>query len=204
MSNKKQAILRAATIFFAEKGFTETSMADLSEATGVAEGTFYYHFGTKTGLFLAALQEVREGIIHEFDAYFEEREFGSGMEMLEEVISFLLFLASHRPEWFLLLQRHHAFELARTNQACREHLEAIFNTLVGLLEGVILRGQEDGSIGPVPTRRTALLLFSMVHGLLWVKLHDVADTAVLHEDLLSACRRIVEPPEAGPKGASPC
>lgn len=47
MSKKKAAILEAATILFANKGFADTSMQELSSMTGAAEGTIFYHFKTK-------------------------------------------------------------------------------------------------------------------------------------------------------------
>jgi AcrR family transcriptional regulator len=43
----RQEILTAASKFFQERGFDETSVDDIAEAADVAKGTFYYHFKSK-------------------------------------------------------------------------------------------------------------------------------------------------------------
>ncbi len=191
MSKKKLAILHASTILFAEKGFNETAISEIAKTTGVAEGTIFYHFSTKTDLFLSILSGVEKGIIREFDDYMEEHDFKSGIEMMEAVITFFLYLAGHREEWFLLLQRHFPYELARVNGQCRKHLESIFNTLLDLFEGAIRCGQKDGSIQEMPSRKTALLIFSMVNGVVWLKFNELYDSGTLYQELLHTCRKIL-------------
>lgn len=191
MAGKKQAILKAATALFAEKGYTETSISELARLTGSAEGTIFYHFKTKAGLFDAILADVKDGILKEFEEYIGTCLSTNGIEMMEQVISFFLYLAGKHEEWFLLLQRHRPYEVARENDECREHLATLYNTLLDLFEGAILRGQEDGTIGKVPPKKTALLIFSMVNGLIWLKFNDLYDAAALYQELLVACRRML-------------
>lgn len=191
MSKKKQAILKTATILFAEKGFNETAMADLAQMTEVAEGTIFYHFKTKTDLFIATLENVEQGILREFNDYIAGRSFENGLEMMEAVIAFFLYLAGHREDWFLLLHRHYPYELARVNDQCRAYLESIYNTLLDLFEGAILRGIQDGSIKEMPSRKTALILFSLVNGLVWLKNHELYDVGSLYQELLASCRKIL-------------
>jgi AcrR family transcriptional regulator len=193
MSAKRQSILQAATILFAEIGYKETSIAEVARITHSAEGTVFYHFQTKERLFLAILQEVKEGILAEFEDYFSKRDFGSGLEMMEGVVGFFLYLAGHHEPWFRLLQRHYPYEFARNNDESRRHLEDIYNTLVDLFETAIRRGKEDGSIHDLASRKTALVLFSMVNGLLWFKFQGLYDPATLYEELLANCKRILSP-----------
>ncbi len=199
MSKKKQAILNAATIFFAEKGFNETTTAELAKITNSAEGTLFYHFKNKTELFLAVLESVREGILHEFDQYVGTRGVETGLEMMEEIIAFFLYLAGHKEEWILLIQRHYPYKFARVNEECRSHLKAIYNRLLDLFEGAIRRGQADGTIRELPARKTALIIFSMVHGVTWLKLHDLYETGSLYHELLVSCRRVLASDEEGSK-----
>ena len=191
MVGKKQAILKVATALFAEKGYKETSIAQLARLTDSAEGTIFYHFKTKSDLFVAILADVKEGIISEFEQYMGSRRFDTGMEMMENVISFFLYLAGKHEEWFLLLQRQHPYEVARENETCREYLATLYNTLLDLFEDAILRGQEDGSMSDVPAKKTALLIFSMVNGLIWLKFNDLYDASSLYSELLASCRRML-------------
>ena len=191
MANKKQAILKAATALFGEKGYRETSVAELARLTASAEGTLFYHFKTKADLLIAILEDVKEGILSEFEKYMGSCRSLNGIEMMENVISFFLYLAGQHEEWFLLLLRHHPYEVARVNEECRDHLATLYNTLIDLFEGAILRGQEDGSIADVPPKKTALLIFSMVNGLIWLKFNDLYDAGALYQDLLASCRRML-------------
>ncbi len=47
--------IEAAMLVFWEKGYTDTSMADLLKATGLTKGSFYNAFGSKHDLFVKAL-----------------------------------------------------------------------------------------------------------------------------------------------------
>jgi AcrR family transcriptional regulator len=191
MTSKKQLILEAGTILFAEKGFKDTSIAELARVTRSAEGTIFYHFKNKSELLVSILEHVKNGILEEFEAFTRDHRFADGEEMVEGVIAFFLYLASHREQWILLLHRHFPYELARENTRCRLQLEAIYNTLIDLFEEGIRRGQAEGSIRALSPRKTALILFSLVNGLTWLKFHDMYDVATLHKELLDACRKIV-------------
>jgi AcrR family transcriptional regulator len=190
--SKKSSILKAALSLFAEKGFKDTPMTQLSKVTGAAEGTIFYHFKSKEGIFLAILENVRKEITAEFEQYFREKPFDSGLHMMEGVISFYLYLAVKMEDSFLLLQRHYPYQLAEKNKTCREHLEAIYNCLVDLFERAILRGQEDGSIRSMPARKTAILIFTMVDGLIRFGNNNLYDAPALYGDLIDSCKRMLQ------------
>jgi AcrR family transcriptional regulator len=191
MTSKKELILETATVLFAEKGFNETSVADLARITDSAEGTIFYHYKNKNELFVSILETVREGILEEFAGYMRQGRFDTGLEMVEGVIGFFLYLAGKKEQWFRLLQRHYPYEFARSSRDGRAHLEAIYNALVDLFEEAVRRGRRDGSIQELPERKTALILFSMVNGLIWLKFHDLYEPATLYEALLASCRRML-------------
>ena len=56
----RRRIVEATAELFVRKGFNGTSMADLAEATGLTKGAIYHHFPSKSALFFAVLQMVRE------------------------------------------------------------------------------------------------------------------------------------------------
>ena len=190
--NKKSVILESATTLFSEKGFRETSMAELSKITGAAEGTIFYHFKTKEELFVSILEELKKSIVREFEDYFRGSEFETGLEMVEGAVSFYLLLSTKMEDRFLLLHRHDPYELAQSNSVCRRHLEDIYNCFVNIFEKAILRGQEDGSVVRTPARKTALIIFSMVDGLVRFNTYSLYDAGALYKDLIEACRRILQ------------
>ena len=189
--SKKESILQAATWVFAKMGFKDTSMAELSKITGAAEGTIFYHFKNKETLFLAVLETVKLKIINEFDEYTAKKQFETGLGMVEEVISFYLYMAGHNPDLFMLLHRHDAYELAEVNPVCREYLEDTYNGLVDIFERAVNLGQEDGSIGPMPARKTALILFTLTDGLVRFNSYNLYNAGTLYNELIASCRRML-------------
>jgi AcrR family transcriptional regulator len=189
---KKDAIIHAATVLFAEKGFRETSMSELSKLTGAAEGTIFYHFKNKEELFISILANVKTEIVGEFERYFEERHFETGLDMMESAVSFFLDLAGSMQNRFLLLHRHDAYELAKDNSACRKHLEAIYNCLVEIFERAILVGQKDGSIGQMSARKTAFIILAMVDGLVRFNTYGLYHAGALYNELVEALRKMLK------------
>jgi len=195
--SKRSAILYAATNAFAARGFRETSTTDLAQMTGVAEGTIFYHFGNKEKLFLAVLDHVRREFQREFSEYLETAGPSSGLTMVEEAAGFYLQLAAENEDLFMLLHRSDAYELARVNEQCRKELEAIFDCLVGVFEGALVKGQEDGSIEPMATHTMALLIFTMVDGLVRLRDCSLYEPGAVFPDLMNACRKLVASTSTG-------
>lgn len=189
--SKKESILQAATWLFAKKGFKDTSMADLSNITDVAEGTIFYHYKNKETLFLAVLETVKLKIIYDFDHYMANKSFQNGQEMVEAAISFYLYLAGRSPDLFMLLHRHDAYELAQVNPVCREYLEDTYNGLVDIFEKAVNLGKQDGSIGSVPARKTALILFTLTDGLVRFNSYDLYNAGALTSELIACSRRML-------------
>ena len=188
---KKESILQVATVLFAEKGYKDTSMSELARLTDVAQGTIFYHFKNKEELFRKILEEFRKSIIAEFENHVKNKPFSSGMEMLEAALSFYLHLAESMEAGFLILHRHDAYELARINRACRNDLEAIYNCLVDIFLEAIVRGQKDGSVRAIHARKAALIIFTMVDGLVRFNTYEVYDAEALYDEFLDSCRRML-------------
>ncbi len=61
-----------------------------------------------------------------------------------------------------------------------------------MFERAILLGQKDGSIRDMPARKTALIIFTMVDGLVRFNTYNLYDAGALYNDLIEACRRILQ------------
>lgn len=190
---RKEAILQAATLLFSRKGYKETSTTEISGMTGVAQATIFYHFDSKEKLFLAVLEHTRELITREFESYVGNRTFKNGLDMIENAISFYLYVAGKLENQFLLLHRHYPYEIAETNPVCRQHLEAIYDCLVDIFEGAVLLGQKDGSIVNNPARKMALIIFSMADGIVRFKTYNLYDASALFNEMIESCRKILNP-----------
>jgi len=70
----KEKVLRAAMIAFMGKGYSKTSMQDLTKATGLHPGSIYCAFENKRGLLLAALEQYRLDRNNEFTRSFPDEK----------------------------------------------------------------------------------------------------------------------------------
>lgn len=190
---KKDVILQAATHLFSHKGYKDTAMGELTKLTGAAEGTIFYHFKSKQGLFLAILSQLRERILPEFEAYRQAESEKTGLDMVEESISFYLYMTKNSEDLFAILHQRYPYELAESNPECRSHLEAIYNCFVDIFENAITTGQKDGSIDPaIVARKSALIVFSMVDSMVRFRMNNLYDVGALYQDLNESCRRMLE------------
>ena len=189
---KKEVILQAATYLFSRKGYKDTAMGELSKMTGAAEGTIFYHFKNKQEIFLAILRNLRDDILPEFERYRKTESEKTGLDMVEESISFYLYMTKTRENLFSILHQRYPYELAETNPECRDILEAIYNCFVDIFETAIASGQADGTIGNVPARKSALIVFSMVDSMVRFRMNNLYDVGALYKELIESCRRMLE------------
>lgn len=93
VGNKRERIIAAAARFFGEKGYHNTTTAEIAEAAGVAAGTIYIYFSSKEELLVAVFEEflgvhmerLREGVARENDPVSKVRRLISlGLELMEE------------------------------------------------------------------------------------------------------------------------
>lgn len=190
--SKKTDIIDTATILFANKGFTNTSMTEVASLTGIAGATIFYHFKTKEELFVSVLENVKTGLVQAFSLYFQEEHFPSGLERLLGAVAYHLHLSETKKEWFLLLRRNYTHELAAVHPTCRQHLEVVYTCLIEIFEKALIIGQQDGSISQLSAKKTALIIMAMVDGIMQLESNNLYNAGTLYGELLASCRRMVE------------
>ncbi len=195
--SKRAHILEAAMHLFATKGYKQTSTSELARMIGAAESTIFYHFRTKEDILLAILQNMREELLGQFERYHTGHRFRSGLDMLEGTIAFYLNLANTTSEPFMLLHHFFPYEMATGNATGREHLEAIYNCFIDIFEKPVQVGQRDGSIVETSARKTAMILFTMIDGLVRFNTYNLYDAGSLYEELIESCRRMLQANSSG-------
>lgn len=166
-------------------------MSEVAKLTGVAQGTIFYHFKSKEDLFLAILEEFKSNVNDEFEKWVNNHSFSNGLDMLESALDFYLYLASIMEDRFMILYRHDAYELALHNPIFGQYLESIYDHLVDIFEKAIISGRNDGSIADVSPKKNAMLIFTMVDGLVRFNTYKLYDAGTLYDELVKACRKIL-------------
>jgi AcrR family transcriptional regulator len=193
----RQPILDAALVLFAERGFSGTSVAELAKITGAAEGTIFHHFKNKEGLFLALLEHVRATFVDAVERLRQEARFDSGLELFEATVSLFLLLSETHPRELKILFLGYTHKLATVNPTCREHLEAIYQTFAEAMAEAIELGMRDGSVRPVHAESQALLILSMLSGVVRFRTFGLWTSNRSYSDALEFCHRALEAVEEG-------
>ncbi len=188
--SKRNAILAAATRLFSENGFKGASMAELSRAAGAAGGTIFHHFKNKEDLFVEILKGLETTISERYASHRKERKCANGMETVKAAVAFYVNLAGEMDHRFLLLQRHFPYQMAETNPDCRACLESIHNCLLEIFEEGIREGIADGSVRAESARGGAMILFTLVDGIVRLNTYRLYDAGALHVSLMDACERL--------------
>ncbi|MBF0232919.1 MAG: TetR/AcrR family transcriptional regulator, partial [Desulfamplus sp.] len=84
------------------------------------------------------------------------------------------------------------YRLALVNDVCGSYLETTYNSLVDIFEQAVIIGKADGSIADVDSRKTALVIFSMLEGVVRFKIYNLYDTGALFNELIKSCNKILK------------
>jgi AcrR family transcriptional regulator len=155
---KRREVIATAARLFAQRGYQETSMSDLTEATGLAAGGLYHYIESKDELLISICDELLEPLLE------RAREIVAAgappAEQLRELLhAWLAQIASHRDHMLVFAQERHVIEREpqwRQVRAQRKAFEEI-------LDDVLARGEADGSMRFEDRAFTLLTLLGMVN-----------------------------------------
>lgn len=186
--DKRTKILKTAARLFAEKGFSETSAAEVAAVAGVAQGTIFYHFKTKDGILLAVYQNLSDNYTAGLADALQEGT--TGRDGLEAAIRFHLRFARDESTAFMVALRDLPSQISDHRNPAREEIRRRIANILALFQQGIERGCLDGSLKPpLPAEQAAILLRGLLYGLTRQKLIGPLDIPDLDEQLVAFCRQ---------------
>jgi len=164
----RQRLYEAAVELVAEQGFSATTVDEIAERAGVAKGTVYYNFASKSvlfeellrhgvGLLTASLREAAERTA---------RDGGTKVDALDAMIRAGLVFIERYPAFTQL----YVAELWRTNRAWQSTLMVVRQQAVAVVEDVLRAGvaaDEFSAEIDVPLTASALVGMVLVAALDW-------------------------------------
>jgi TetR/AcrR family transcriptional regulator, transcriptional repressor for nem operon len=155
-------VLRAAADVFRRHGFAGASVELLTEATGLGKGSLYGAYGSKHGLYLAALDwYVERNVGATRDAF--ERS-GAPLAELATYLDGIAAASSNGSPSCLFTGA--TAELSGRDQPVAERVQAAFEEISATLRASAERGQDDGSITTsVDPQAAADLLLAIARGI---------------------------------------
>ncbi|MFI6072937.1 TetR/AcrR family transcriptional regulator [Actinoplanes sp. NPDC051343] len=182
----RQKLYEAAVELIAEQGFSATTVEDIALRAGVAKGTVYYNFKSKTDLFEELL---RHGIGLLTDAF---REAVAGRPPREAVAA----LVRTQLEY---IQRYRAFaqlllsEMWRTNREWQQTLILLREQAIGVIASTLQAGVDSGDLPPeldVRVSSSALFGVGLVVAVDWLVFMPERPIEDVEESLLAIVRRV--------------
>lgn len=157
---KREALLTSAYALFTDKGFAETTIADITEAAGVAKGTYYLYYKDKEDIRDHLIRIKAEEALHKaYEAMLLEHG-GEPLTDMEEVIVYfvgnILTQLEEDPVLLTFISRNLAWGLIRPNV---RDIEPFGPMPDNRLIDVIIRLFRDS---PVQYRDPEILLYLVV------------------------------------------
>jgi AcrR family transcriptional regulator len=155
---KQQKVVATAARLFAERGYQATSMSDLTDATGLAAGGLYHYIGSKEQLLFRICDELLEPLLERARAIVARE--ASAAEHLHELLrAWLAHIDAHRHHMLVFAQERHVIERDPQWREVRRQRKAFEK----ILDDVLARGQQDGTMAFQDRRLALLALLGMVN-----------------------------------------
>ncbi len=139
---KRDAILRAATDVFAERGFFNAQVADVARVAGIAAGTVYLYFRSKDDLLVSIFERtMREGLSAGREAVADVRD---PRERLRRLARGHLSRLGHDRNLAVVFQ----VELRQSTKFMERFSSTLLRDYLGLIRQAIADGQQQGVFRP--------------------------------------------------------
>ena len=138
-ANTKARLFEAALQLISERGFTGTTVDEIVERAGVAKGTVYYHFRSKTELVEALIASEIEPLAERFAV---------AARSSDDPLARLMAIVRAELEW---IRDNREFakmlitELWREDRVWRETLVMLRGRILAHVRGAIVAGREAGT-----------------------------------------------------------
>jgi AcrR family transcriptional regulator len=155
---KRREVIATAARLFAQRGYQETSMSELTAATGLAAGGLYHYIESKDELLISICDELLDPLIA------QAREIVATDDPPEAQLRALLHawlahIASHRDHMLVFAQERHVIEREPQWRRVRGQRKAFEK----LLDDVLARGEADGTMSFEDRGFALMTLLGMVN-----------------------------------------
>ncbi|QPP09323.1 TetR/AcrR family transcriptional regulator [Streptomyces bathyalis] len=157
----REKLFQAAVTLIAEQGFSATTVDEIAEAAGVAKGTVYYNFASKSELFEELLRHGVELLTNDLrEASSSTASAGGGhVDALDAMVRAGLVFIDRYPAF----TRLYVAELWRTNRTWNSTLLVVRRQAVAVVEEELRAGVAEGELsGDIDVTLTAAALVGMV------------------------------------------
>ena len=157
---------------FAEKGYENTSIEEITATVGVAKGTLYYHFSSKEEIFDFLVSEGIKLLQNSVDI--KTSKYENYIDKIKAIILIQIKIVKKYEDIItILLSQFYGSE--KRNQKCKEYIYEYINKI----EGIVTQGMEKGQIKQGNAKLYASEIYGLIASTLVYKLKEREDFEVL-------------------------
>lgn len=160
LNDRLRELLDTGAKIFAEKGFENTSMKDISDACGVSKSLLYHHFGSKDNFY----SMIASSSSQQLSAYIESRmpQDGTAAEKVRAfMLAMAMFFEEHRWAWIVASSGFWNDPDPERRKARVQRRRALEQRLRQLIE----EGMRSGEFGEVDPAMAGRLILSSINWL---------------------------------------
>jgi AcrR family transcriptional regulator len=187
MSSRRDEIVGIARLTFASKGYKNTSMRDIADASGLLAGSLYSHFKSKSEILQRIIDPFYDQLIPAQEAAAAGTETGAARteDMLRRTFRVL---SSYREEMTII---HYDWQDLLDVEEFEEIRERS-NYALELWHQVIVAGVKDGTLrAEIDPEMTVRVITSSLHGILDPKRYGARPNLLVGEGLDSLAEEFV-------------
>ena len=154
---RKQELIDSAERLFLKKGYEKTSVSDIVKAINVAQGTFYYHFFSKSDILEAVIEKNISVLMNKLLNIASQKDVNAP-ERLNEIINILFRYGTAKDEVQTYIhQESNIFLYDKIGKM-------ITARLIPILTGVIAAGAAEGRFNiSYPTETAEFLIAALIY-----------------------------------------
>ncbi len=187
MNRTKRKIFNTAIKLFAEKGYDNSSVEDITAVAGVAKGSLYYHFSKKEDIFDMLLSEGMKLLRNSVEL--KTKNCKTAMEKIEAII-LIEIKVMIKYEDFLNIVLSQIWGEEEKNKKCKK---AVFE-FITIIENIVREGIESGEFYESDVEATASGIFGITcSSLLYrIKLNREVDGARVYKGFVDNIARALK------------
>ncbi len=172
MNKTKRKIFEISMKLFAEKGYENTSIEEITATVGVAKGTLYYHFSSKEEIFDFLVSEGIKLLQNSVDI--KTSKYENYIDKIKAIILIQIKIVKKYEDIItILLSQFYGSE--KRNQKCKEYIYEYINKI----EGIVTQGMEKGQIKQGNAKLYASEIYGLIASTLVYKLKEPENFEVL-------------------------
>jgi AcrR family transcriptional regulator len=185
--SKREIIVETAARLFATQGFEATTTIQITREAGVTEPLLYYHFKGKDDLFTRIIEASFAEYFLRIDAL--EKTPASPFGQIQNLIELQYDTAEEMPNESRLVARACPARLNDPQDICTGNVKEYRRRLLGYLARSISEGIGSGSFEQVPVEETAILILSVIDGIVHYSRMNRNPKKNLKKAAVDFCRR---------------